>query len=260
MSFPIFHCSLHKCRLDCANLTRCRLNTCLTVRAHQANSHQKQGWEQFTQRVLDSVAAHREKGVVFMAWGKPASERVKAVDTKKHLKLESVHPSPLSAARGFFECRHFVKANDWLTSHYGIEQVIRWDSLADDGGQKAVEKAAAASTVPRAPTEADEVGQIAPDKGTAPSLSSSLGASRGLPADLKAEDSFGVSREEEDLMAAAQDEAEHAERDLQRKSSQQHEDDQVEQSTRAGNGSVVPDPTSSSSTTKAEEGEDENSP
>lgn len=196
-----------------------------------------------------------------MAWGKPASERVKAVDTKKHLKLESVHPSPLSAARGFFECRHFVKANDWLTSHYGIEQVIRWDSLADDGGQKAVEKAAAARTVPRAPTEADEVGQIAPDKGTAPSLSSSsLGASRGLPADLKAEDSFGVSREEEDLMAAAQDEAEHAERDLQRKSSQQHEEDQVEQSTRAGNGSVVPDPTSSSSTTKAEEGEDENSP
>lgn len=77
------------------------LNTCLTVRAHDANSHAGKGWEQFTQKVIDIVAQRRTKGVVFLAWGKPAGERVKKVDKVRHCILQSVHPSPFSAPRGF---------------------------------------------------------------------------------------------------------------------------------------------------------------
>ena len=79
------------------------LNTCLTVRAHQANSHANKGWERFTQKVIDVVARLRSSrgGVVFLAWGSPAQKRVAKVDRHKHLVLQSVHPSPLSASRGF---------------------------------------------------------------------------------------------------------------------------------------------------------------
>ena len=77
------------------------LNTCLTVRAHEANSHAGKGWEKFTQKAIDTVAKCRTRGVVFLAWGKPAEQRVKKVDKVKHCVLHSVHPSPLSAARGF---------------------------------------------------------------------------------------------------------------------------------------------------------------
>jgi uracil-DNA glycosylase len=73
------------------------LNTCLTVRAHEANSHANRGWERFTQKVIDLVAARRTHGVVFMAWGTPAGKRVQKVDKKRHLVLTSVHPSPLAA-------------------------------------------------------------------------------------------------------------------------------------------------------------------
>ncbi|KAL2063791.1 hypothetical protein VTL71DRAFT_5596 [Oculimacula yallundae] len=79
------------------------LNTCLTVRAHEANSHSNRGWEKFTQKVIDLVAAKRTKGVVFLAWGTPAGKRVGKVDRKMHLVLMSVHPSPLSASRGWFD-------------------------------------------------------------------------------------------------------------------------------------------------------------
>ncbi|KJZ77454.1 hypothetical protein HIM_03178 [Hirsutella minnesotensis 3608] len=102
------------------------LNTCLTVRAHEANSHANRGWERFTQRVIDLVAQKRTRGVVFMAWGTPAGKRVQKVDKQKHLVLQSVHPSPLSAARGFFDCGHFKKANEWLTTRYGDEGEIDW--------------------------------------------------------------------------------------------------------------------------------------
>ena len=95
------------------------LNTCLTVRAHEANSHSNRGWERFTQKVIDLVAQKRTRGVVFMAWGTPAGKRVQKVDKQRHLILQSVHPSPLSAARGFFDCGHFKKANEWLVSRYG---------------------------------------------------------------------------------------------------------------------------------------------
>ena len=77
------------------------LNACLTVRAHQANSHSNKGWERFTQKVIDLVARVRTRGVVFLAWGAPAGKRVAGIDRKKHYVLQSVHPSPLSASRGF---------------------------------------------------------------------------------------------------------------------------------------------------------------
>ena len=77
------------------------LNTCLTVRAHEAGSHANRGWEKFTQRVIDIVAKKRTNGVVFLAWGTPAANRVKKIDRVRHCVLQSVHPSPLSAARGF---------------------------------------------------------------------------------------------------------------------------------------------------------------
>ena len=77
------------------------LNTCLTVRAHEANSHSNKGWERFTQKVIDTVAKVRTRGVVYLAWGTPASKRVARVDKARHCVLYSVHPSPLSAARGW---------------------------------------------------------------------------------------------------------------------------------------------------------------
>lgn len=114
------------------------LNTCLTVRAHEPNSHSNRGWERFTQRVIDLVAQRRTRGVVFMAWGTPASKRVMKIDTKRHLVLKAVHPSPLSAARGFFTCHHFKLANDWLEERYGKEKgpidwaLIEGDSVFED--------------------------------------------------------------------------------------------------------------------------------
>ncbi|PPJ57761.1 hypothetical protein CBER1_00238 [Cercospora berteroae] len=103
------------------------LNTCLTVRAHEANSHSKKGWERFTQKVIDEVAKRRTRGVVFLAWGKPAQERCKAINSSKHLVLKSVHPSPLSAHKGFLDCGHFKAANKWLKEKYGEEGVIDWN-------------------------------------------------------------------------------------------------------------------------------------
>jgi uracil-DNA glycosylase len=78
------------------------LNTCLTVRAHEANSHANKGWEKFTDRVISTVLEKRRSGVVFLAWGTPAKKRVSHVKKmQQHCVLESVHPSPLSAANGF---------------------------------------------------------------------------------------------------------------------------------------------------------------
>lgn len=83
------------------------LNTCLTVRAHEANSHSGKGWERFTQKVIDTVSTKRQNGVVFLAWGSPAQKRVAGV-LPKHLVLKSVHPSPLSAHKGFVSSRPFL--------------------------------------------------------------------------------------------------------------------------------------------------------
>ncbi|WP_167342012.1 uracil-DNA glycosylase [Nonlabens sp. SY33080] len=90
------------------------LNAVLTVRAGQAGSHQKIGWERFTDAIIKKIADERE-GVVFMLWGGYAKKKAKWIDKKKHLILESGHPSPLSANRGYwFGNRHFSKCNQYL--------------------------------------------------------------------------------------------------------------------------------------------------
>ncbi|EAL87705.1 hypothetical protein KXW98_006315 [Aspergillus fumigatus] len=102
------------------------LNTCLTVRAHQAASHSNKGWERFTQKAIDTVARVRTNGVVFLAWGSPAGKRVAGINRQKHCVLQSVHPSPLSAHRGFFNNGHFKKCNEWLAKRYGPDGIIDW--------------------------------------------------------------------------------------------------------------------------------------
>ena len=89
------------------------LNTTLTVRAHNANSHKDAGWQIFTDNVIKKLN-EREKPVVFLLWGSHSIKKKALIDETKHLVLTSVHPSPLSAYRGFFGCGHFKKANDFL--------------------------------------------------------------------------------------------------------------------------------------------------
>ncbi|WP_417565900.1 uracil-DNA glycosylase [Marinobacter sp.] len=89
------------------------LNSVLTVVQGQAGAHQGKGWETFTDRVIETVNRERE-GVVFLLWGSYAKKKGQHIDRNRHLVLEGPHPSPLSAYRGFFGCRHFSKANDWL--------------------------------------------------------------------------------------------------------------------------------------------------
>ncbi|KAL9040018.1 MAG: hypothetical protein Q9214_004643 [Letrouitia sp. 1 TL-2023] len=103
------------------------LNTCLTVRAHEANSHANHGWEKFTQKVIDIVAKTRTRGVVFLAWGTPAGKRMAKINKEKHCVLQSVHPSPYSADKGFFDCGHFKKTNEWLKQRYGDDGEIDWN-------------------------------------------------------------------------------------------------------------------------------------
>lgn len=92
------------------------LNAVLTVRAGQANSHKGRGWEIFTDRVIE-LLNEREKPVVFLLWGRNARNKKALITNPNHLVLEAAHPSPLSAYNGFFGCRHFSKANDFLQSH-----------------------------------------------------------------------------------------------------------------------------------------------
>ena len=92
------------------------LNTVLTVRAHQAFSHQGKGWEQFTDAIISAVNA-QDRPIVYMLWGKPAQSKIPMLNNPKHLILTAPHPSPLSAYRGFFGCRHFSKANAFLEEH-----------------------------------------------------------------------------------------------------------------------------------------------
>lgn len=89
------------------------INATLTVRDSQAGSHQKHGWETFTNRVIE-VVSQEKSGVVFLLWGRFAQAKESLIDSGKHLILKSAHPSPLSAYNGFFGCRHFSKTNDYL--------------------------------------------------------------------------------------------------------------------------------------------------
>ena len=97
------------------------LNTVLTVRAHQANSHQGRGWEQFTDDVIQAVNA-QDRPIVYMLWGSPAQKKIPMLTNPKHLILRAPHPSPLSAYRGFFGCHHFSQANKFLSDN-GIEPI-----------------------------------------------------------------------------------------------------------------------------------------
>lgn len=97
------------------------LNATLTVRAHQAGSHQKKGWEEFTDYVI-KILNNEKKNIVFFLWGAYAQKKGESIDRSRHLVLESVHPSPLSASRGFFGNKHFSRCNDYLVSN-GIESI-----------------------------------------------------------------------------------------------------------------------------------------
>jgi len=99
------------------------LNTVLTVRAHQANSHHGKGWEKFTDAAI-SALNEQNRPIVFMLWGRPAGMKKSMLNNPNHLILEAPHPSPLSAYRGFFGCKHFSRANQYL-QEYGI-QPIDW--------------------------------------------------------------------------------------------------------------------------------------
>lgn len=99
------------------------LNATLTVRAHQAASHQKQGWETFTDQVIEKISFELEN-VVFLLWGSYAQKKSALVDNKKHLILKAVHPSPLSVYRGFFGSKHFSQANAYLSANG--RQPIDW--------------------------------------------------------------------------------------------------------------------------------------
>ncbi len=92
------------------------LNATLTVRAHQAGSHQKKGWEQFTDSVISTINSEKDH-IVFFLWGAYAQKKGEAIDRSRHLVMESVHPSPLSASRGFFGNKHFSRCNDYLRQH-----------------------------------------------------------------------------------------------------------------------------------------------
>ena len=98
------------------------LNSVLTVRAHEAASHAGRGWEQFTDAVVREIAARRE-GVVYMLWGSYAQRKGAIADPARDCILKAVRPSPLSAYRGFFGCRHFSRANDYLVAH-GKEPIV----------------------------------------------------------------------------------------------------------------------------------------
>ena len=97
------------------------LNTVLTVRAHEPNSHQGRGWENFTDAIIQAVN-QKDEPVVYMLWGKPAQSKIPMLTNPKHLILKAPHPSPLSAYRGFFGCKHFSKCNEFLSKN-GLEPI-----------------------------------------------------------------------------------------------------------------------------------------
>lgn len=103
------------------------LNTVLTVEQGQAHSHAKIGWETFTDKVIEQLNQHREN-IVFLLWGSHAQKKGQFIDRTKHCVLTSVHPSPLSAHRGFLGCKHFSKTNDYLRDH-GLTE-INWKLTA----------------------------------------------------------------------------------------------------------------------------------
>ncbi len=102
------------------------LNATLTVEASKAGSHQNQGWEKFTDQVIQTLSEHRT-GIVFLLWGKYAQAKAALIDQNKHQVLMAAHPSPFSAYNGFFGCNHFIKTNEYLEKNGG--KGIDWCKL-----------------------------------------------------------------------------------------------------------------------------------
>jgi uracil-DNA glycosylase len=113
----------HGCLLPWARQGVLLLNAVLTVERGRAGAHHGKGWERFTDAVIDQLA-HSGDPKVFMLWGAQAQRKGARIDTSRHCVLKAPHPSPLSAHRGFFGCRHFSRANEWLRSR-GL-QTIDW--------------------------------------------------------------------------------------------------------------------------------------
>lgn len=109
------------CLTKWANQGVLLLNTVLTVRAHQANSHRGIGWEEFTDAAI-RVLNEQDRPIVYLLWGRPAQMKKAMLNNPKHLILEAPHPSPLSAYRGFFGCHHFSQANRFLKEH-GLDPI-----------------------------------------------------------------------------------------------------------------------------------------
>lgn len=105
------------------------LNTVLTVEESKAHSHAKIGWQHFTDNVMRQLNQH-PRPLVFLLWGKHAQEKAVLIDASHHLKLQSVHPSPLSAHRGFFQCRHFSQANEFLNQHRQAN--VDWHAISNE--------------------------------------------------------------------------------------------------------------------------------
>lgn len=97
------------------------LNTVLTVRAHQANSHHGIGWEEFTDAAIRTLN-EQDRPIVYMLWGRPAQTKISMLNNPKQLILKAPHPSPLSAYRGFLGCRHFSQANEFLKKN-GLQEI-----------------------------------------------------------------------------------------------------------------------------------------
>ncbi len=106
----------HGCLTSWAKQGVFLLNTVLTVRSHQAQSHAGLGWENFTDRVISELNRQRQR-LVFVLWGRPAQTKIPLIDNPSHLILKAPHPSPFSAYNGFFGCRHFSQINRFLTEH-----------------------------------------------------------------------------------------------------------------------------------------------
>ncbi|APD50972.1 uracil-DNA glycosylase [Francisella hispaniensis] len=125
-SIPEFEIPNHGYLVDWAKQGVFLLNTTLTVEAHKANSHKDIGWETFTDTVISKISENKHN-VVFMLWGSHARKKKALINSSKHLILESTHPSPLSAHRGFLGCNHFVDCNKYLVEKK--DQKIDWSLL-----------------------------------------------------------------------------------------------------------------------------------
>ena len=190
------------------------LNACLTVRAHEPNSHADRGWEKFTQKVIDLVSTKRTKGVVFMVWGAPASKRVTKVDQNRHLVLKTTHPSPFSAHKGFLNCGHFKMANKWLVTRYGAGSEVDWSlggPPAPEPSGQPLEKVRAKNTTQ---TNREEEGEDRdPDEteeeyNQEPVKKDSHGKATGNGANGASKDDFSETEDDEAVLLEAAEAAE----------------------------------------------------